>query len=141
MLATELEATCASLKNEAQGARERLARLEKRLLAAERARVRAETAVRRDVAGAEVGVGCVHVSVFRADVRGRWDSSGVERIFVRVHVLHASVIDLVWVLLHALICMCTGTCICKCTHAYIYVHLSMYRRIFMYVCMRMADAR
>jgi hypothetical protein len=93
VLATELEAACASLKNEAQGARERLTRLEKRLLVAERARVRAETAVRRDVAGAEVGGGCVHVSVFRADVRGRWDGSGVERIFVRMQELHASCID------------------------------------------------
>jgi len=145
VLATELEAACASLKNEAQGARERLARLEKRLLVAERARVRAETAVRRDVAGAEVGGevggGCVHASVFRADVRGRdvrgrRDGSGVERtvvverIFVRMHVPHASCIDQVF--LHAGMCVCT--CICICTHAFLYAHMSIYRHVDACMC-------
>ena len=52
----ELEAECASLNNQAQEARARMARLEKRLLAAERARIRAETAVRPH-AGTEVRAG------------------------------------------------------------------------------------
>ena len=49
-----------------------------------------------------------------------------------MHVLHASSIDQVLVLLHADMCMCT--CICTCTHAYIYAHMSMYRHVYACMC-------